>query len=132
MASQSLTLAQITSFGFFRILGISALSTSVSELINFPNPFNPIADGETKLRYSLGEDSDVTLVIYDLLGNLVWKEEIPRGSGGAHASPPANVYPWRGRNGQGDIVANGGYIAQLIITNSRGTMKVKRKVAVLK
>lgn len=34
---------------------------------NFPNPFNP----STTIKYSLGKESDVTLKIYDILGNEV-------------------------------------------------------------
>ncbi len=34
---------------------------------NFPNPFNPV----TQIRFSIPEENDVTLTIYDILGRMV-------------------------------------------------------------
>ena len=34
---------------------------------NYPNPFNPV----TTLRYDLPKDEFVTIIVYDMLGNVV-------------------------------------------------------------
>jgi len=42
-------------------------STSYGLNQNFPNPFNP----STQIKYSLAQDADVTLKVYDMLGTEV-------------------------------------------------------------
>lgn len=47
------------------IIGESPTQYSLKQ--NFPNPFNP----STKIRFSLGSESDVKIEVYNLLGELV-------------------------------------------------------------
>tara|TARA_B100000315_G_scaffold147872_1_gene136809 strand:- start:7003 stop:10869 length:3867 start_codon:yes stop_codon:yes gene_type:complete len=47
---------------------------------NYPNPFNPI----TTIRFDLPEESDVTLTVYDLLGQEIVELVSDRMMGGAH------------------------------------------------
>lgn len=52
-------------------IGITQISTEIPEKFelyqNFPNPFNP----STLIRYDLAKNSDVNIVVYDLLGRQV-------------------------------------------------------------
>ena len=81
---------------------------------NFPNPFNP----ETTLRYALPKISDVSLVVYNLMGQEVmrWDED---------AQPPGYYQKiWNGRNRSGSPVASGMYIYRLVAGNFVQTRKM--------
>ena len=81
---------------------------------NFPNPFNP----ETTLRYPLPKISDVSLVVYNLMGREIirWDED---------AQPPGNYQKiWNGRNQSGSPVASGVYIYRLIAGDFARTRKM--------
>ena len=67
---------------------------------NYPNPFNP----STTIRYDLPEDSNVSLVIYDMMGREVTTLVNGQGSAGYHS------IQWDGKNHLGSPVAAGVYI----------------------
>jgi hypothetical protein len=75
---------------------------------NYPNPFNPI----TSIRYNLKTDSEVTITIYDLLGNVVNK--LFKGTQNA-GSKKIN---WNATNNAGDQVSSGVYIYKIETNNS--------------
>jgi len=70
---------------------------------NYPNPFNP----STTIRYDLAGAVDVSLVVYDVLGQKVRQMVDMRQPGGTYS------VVWDGRNGQGQQVANGVYFYEL-------------------
>ena len=71
---------------------------------NFPNPFNP----STIIRYGLPEDSNVSLVIYDLRGNVVHTLE----SGAKSAGWYEQV--WNGETADGKTISTGIYFARIV------------------
>ncbi|MBP7460340.1 MAG: hypothetical protein KBA26_03550 [Candidatus Delongbacteria bacterium] len=87
---------------------------------NFPNPFDP-RTVVTTFRFSLEQAGSVTIDIYDFFGGKVNSLQ----AGGVAG---INEVTWNGRNGQGDVIADGGYMA--FIKSAGKTEKVK--VAVLK
>jgi hypothetical protein len=100
-----------------------------ASFFNYPNPFSPMidnADGTrgTKFYYSSPQPADVELRIYTLLGELVYERSFKAND---PAGRPKNL-SWNGRNGNGDPVLNGVYIA--ILKTSAGTATTK--VAVVK
>ena len=117
--------AQSPSFGVFCVAGFLAPESSLDDLSGYPSPFNPDRQSLT-IQYYMLSDSDVTIAIYDLLGNLVKTWDIA--SGGINARTGLNQLVWDGRNGRGDIVSNGGYI---IFVRADGRNK-KFKVLVVK
>ncbi|MDD5756342.1 MAG: Ig-like domain-containing protein [bacterium] len=121
---QELTI-EMDSFGIFALAGFTAPDTSLDDLSCYPNPFNPCKQNIT-IQYYLLNESEVTIAIYDLLGNLVKTWEIPTGEMNARSG--LNQLSWDGRNGQGDTVANGGYI---LFVHSDGQKK-KFKILVIK
>jgi hypothetical protein len=106
-SSEEAVTVNVNSFGIFNLAGFNAPGISLEDLSCYPNPFNPNKQNIT-VQYYLEDDSDVAIAIYDLLGNLVKTWEIP--SGDMNARTGLNQLSWDGRNGSGDIVANGGYI----------------------
>ena len=85
---------------------------------NYPNPFNP----STTLRFDLPEVSDMTLTIYNMLGQKVRTFDYQNTSAGYHS------VTWHGTNDYGDPVGAGVYLYQL-----RANQYVKtRKMVLLK
>ncbi|MCK6615033.1 MAG: FG-GAP-like repeat-containing protein [Ignavibacteriaceae bacterium] len=83
---------------------------------NFPNPFNP----STMLRFSLPVDKQISLKIYDMLGNevktLINNEFLAKGS---------YEMNWDGTSNAGAKVASGNYVAELQFGNFSKTIKMQ-------
>lgn len=102
-----------------------SVSQSLNDLSVYPSPFNPNKQKAT-VQYSLFNAGNVDIAIYDLFGNLVKTFAMPSGGSGAQAG--LNQVEWDGRNGQGMVVANGGYIVSV-----SGDGRTKRfKVLIIK
>ena len=67
---------------------------------NYPNPFNPI----TNLKYELPDDAHVSIIIYDILGNIVNNLVYTNQSSGY------KTVQWNGINNQGQTVSAGVYL----------------------
>lgn len=80
--------------------GASFVSLTAS---NFPNPFNP----ETVIAYQIPESGDVSLIIYNVLGQKV------RSLVSAYQVAGAYQVRWDGRNNNGQAVASGRYVYYL-------------------
>ncbi|MFH1784086.1 MAG: FlgD immunoglobulin-like domain containing protein [bacterium] len=115
-------------------------AAELSGLFNFPNPFNPNSSDSDQNRttfvYALTQNSKVTIDIYNSVGDLVRRLEYASGATGGTGSSGGytNRVTWDGRNGDGMIVANGMYIAQIMAEPTSGgdSSKTTRKIAVLK
>ena len=77
-------------------------------LQNFPNPFNP----ETWIPYTLADDADVNVRIYDVEGKLVRNLDIGHQRSGRYISREKAVY-WDGRDQLGESVSSGIYFYTL-------------------
>jgi hypothetical protein len=105
-----------------------------SSFYNYPNPFSPNRDvaknGElgTTFDYLLPQASDIEFRVYTLLGELVYEKSYKSGDLEGRASGGLKQLFWNGRNGNGDTVLNGVYLA--ILKTSAGTAMTK--VAVVK
>ena len=77
-------------------------------LQNFPNPFNP----ETWIPYTLADDTDVNVRIYDVEGKLVRNLDIGYQRSGRYISREKAVY-WDGRDQLGESVSSGVYFYTL-------------------
>ncbi|MCP4566247.1 MAG: hypothetical protein GY841_01565 [FCB group bacterium] len=121
-------------FGLFdRVFDISLPQAIIAENLgesfkNYPNPFNP-DDAATEFKYFLPSASDVNIHIYTATGEKVRHMHFDAESNGGRAGPNDQVF-WDGRNGSGEIVLNGVYIA--IIEVAAGDLKAKIKMAVVK
>jgi flagellar hook assembly protein FlgD len=88
---------------------------------NYPNPFNP----STSIEFSVPVDSDVTLRIYNLLGQVVTtlvNEDISAG----HYSTV-----WNGADDNGFQVSSGVYLYEMKANGNNGTAYSKIKKMVL-
>ena len=71
---------------------------------NFPNPFNP----ETQIRFSIGSQEDVKLIVYDVVGRQV--RTLIKGNA---YDPGFHVVNWNGLDDQGQKVPSGLYIYRI-------------------
>jgi hypothetical protein len=91
------------------------------EITNRPNPFNP-RDGATMIMFRPQQTGVVNLTLYDLYGDVVYSDQIDVSAG------ELVQYPWQGVNGNGRVVANGGYICRI---HGSG-LDLRRKIGVVK
>jgi flagellar hook assembly protein FlgD len=104
-------------------------TASAGSITNFPNPFHP-DEAPTTIAYKLSDNANVTVRIYTLHGGLVWREQFVMGDVGGTVG--LNQITWDGRNGDGELVASGGYIA-VVESNGNGESQVmRRKIAVVR
>ena len=85
---------------------------------NFPNPFNPT----TTVSYSVPKSNQVTVVVYDLLGNVV-KTLVNEPQ-----QPGSYEILWDATNDQGALVPTGNYILKMVA----GDFSQTRKMTLLK
>ena len=81
---------------------------------NYPNPFNP----STTIQFSLQENSNVSLEVYDILGRKVstlTSGELPAGN---------HTILWNGTNDNGEAMASGVYFYRLSGENFNQTKKM--------
>ncbi|MDI6795072.1 MAG: FlgD immunoglobulin-like domain containing protein, partial [bacterium] len=90
---------------------------------NYPNPMNP----ETWIPFSLSDDSDVTVKIYNLSGSLVRTLDLGQRPAGDYSDKLMAAY-WDGKDENGNEVASGAYLYQL----QAGPATQTRKMIVLK
>ena len=76
----------------------------------YPNPFHAGSEA-IWLSYVLGQDAAVKVSIYTLFGDLV--REISLGAGARGGATGLNEVPWDGRNGKGELVRPGVYVAKI-------------------
>ena len=97
---------------------------------NYPNPFHPPTEATT-IAYKLDDLATVTIRIYTQSGDLVKRVVLDRGAPGGTAG--LNEVLWDGKNGKGQVVASGGYIALIEAQGTGETMHViRRKIAVVR
>jgi hypothetical protein len=87
---------------------------------NAPNPFAVGENAYTSIGFTLGAQENVTLRVYDVLGNVVRT----LASGETFGQGPHSVN-WDGRDNTGNIVANGMYYYQLTTANFVQTVKMQ-------
>lgn len=131
-ASADMT-ASASGDGIFTVVAAPSPIDQLSGLTNFPNPFSPLKES-TRIRYVLTENSEVTVRIFNTLGDLVKTMSFPSGSTGGQGSSVGftNEITWDGKNDQGDVVTNGVYLAVIKAESSDENKEEIRRIGVLK
>jgi len=80
---------------------------------NYPNPFN----ASTTIRFALPTDSDVSLRIYNVAGQLVREYK-------QHMNTGYRSITWDGTNAKGEVVASGVYFYKLQAADFTKTLKM--------
>jgi hypothetical protein len=87
---------------------VENLPKSFALLQNYPNPFNP----ETWIPYQLSKPADVSVIIYNVNGQMVRRLELGSMMPGHYTDRSRSAY-WDGRNDSGEMVSSGIYFYQL-------------------
>ena len=90
-------------------------------LPNYPNPFNP----ETWIPYQLADASNVSIFIYNTLGQPVRHLEIGHRHAGRYVEHSDAAY-WDGRNDAGELVTSGVYFYSI----EAGEFSASRKMVI--
>ncbi|MEF3279377.1 MAG: hypothetical protein K6357_00185 [Elusimicrobiota bacterium] len=113
-----------------------AATTIGQELIQkvdaYPNPVDLRKggrEGKVTIAYILNDDAEVTIDIYDLLGNLVKQFKFSRGQTGAKLG--SNYIDWNGKNELGGIVSKGGYIVRIKASSPKGSKTITKKIGII-
>ena len=83
----------------------------------YPNPFNPA----TNIEYTLEKDSDISLTIFDTLGNRI--RELDRG----YKASGTHIIQWDGKTGSGNYASSGEY---LVLFEMDGQFIAKKAILV--
>ena len=100
----------------------------IGRLYNTPNPFNPDA-GPTVILYALASDADTALLIFNISGELIFKENYISGITGGRAGD--NRLTWNGTSSFGELMPNGLYFCR-VVDRSSGKVLAKGRIAVLR
>ena len=99
---------------------LAALTPNETVLLpNYPNPFNP----ETWIPYQLAKDTDVTLTIYAVNGQMVRTLPLGHQPAGIYHTRNRAAY-WDGRNAVGEPVASGIYFYTLTADDFTATRRM--------
>jgi len=96
---------------------------------NYPNPFGNSNRPITKFIYYLDKDTDVSIKIYTLIGELVWFRSYTANDPQGKKGPHDGDIVWDGRNDSGYRVLNGVYIARIATGYGKSTLT---KIAIIK
>jgi hypothetical protein len=103
-----------------RIIAENMPKIANSQLMqNYPNPFNP----ETWIPYQLKDDSQVTIKIYSVSGDLIRKLDLGYKSAGMYSDRDKSAY-WDGRNEFGEHVSSGIYFYTIKAGDFSATKKM--------
>jgi thermitase len=76
-----------------------------------PNPFNTTATAETSFVYDLKGNFSTVIYLFDINGNLIWRNSYAAGDNGGKAG--RNTPTWNAKNLFGEKVDNGVYMYQI-------------------
>jgi CubicO group peptidase (beta-lactamase class C family) len=94
--------------------GEGALPVKYAVLQNYPNPFNPVST----IRYDLPQATDVSLVVYDIMGREVMSLVDSYTVAGNHHTQ------WNGQDASGREIPSGIYIARLVTPEYSKSIKM--------
>lgn len=105
---------------------VPIVSAPEGETVVYPNPFNPSLGEFTTLAFRYPQDVMAKLYIFDLSGQLIYRENILT----TNRAPDGFCrVSWDGRDNNGKVVDNGVYLIQVVY---EGKVIAKNKIMVLK
>ena len=84
------------------------ISNKIKLIGNYPNPFNP----STKIIFNVYEKSDIIVSVYNLSGQVVWRQALSNAKTGLHS------IIWNGKTSEGKSLVSGIYIYRIESKNN--------------
>ncbi len=91
----------------FTVTSVTDETALIGIPLNYPNPFKPGSGQQTAIGFKLNKADTVTLYLYSITGQLLWKTTHTGNVG-------YNQLSWDGRSDFGAVVGNGLYIYKLV------------------
>ncbi|MFA5104604.1 MAG: IPT/TIG domain-containing protein [Candidatus Margulisiibacteriota bacterium] len=98
----------------------------IGTLYNTPNPFNPDT-GPTTIIYALISNADTSLLIFNISGELIFRENYLSGANGGRAGD--NTAAWNGMSTFGERMPNGLYFCR-VIDRASGKILSRGRIAI--
>ena len=121
------TAPDLGSLEFERTTSVAFVSSNVPEQVvlfpNYPNPF----DQTTTIRYALAEPGQVTLTVYDFLG-----QQINTLVNGQNQHPGEYLVQWDGKNSSGESGISGIYFYRLVYSKGADRKELQKLMLLLK
>ena len=108
-----------TVLNLLRVVLAKQLPAKTQLLPNYPNPFNP----ETWIPFELHQNTNISLTIFNLIGNQVRRIDLGYTQLGKYASRDKAIY-WDGKNDNGEKVASGTYFYTIHTNDYTQTKKM--------
>jgi len=118
-------LGKENSISYSGIKTYSGKARVLAKPMNYPNPFKPSSGSPTTINYSLSDNADIKIMIFDLAGRMVWQNSYPSGSTGGKVGE--NEVTWDGKSSAGQIQGNGAYLYTII---SEGKLLERGEMAI--
>jgi hypothetical protein len=97
-------------------------------VLNTPNPFNPPYE-TTTIMYKLDQETNVTVAIFSITAELIWKRSYAAGTSGGLAGD--NTIVWSGLSDFNEYASNGGYLIH-VIDRASGKTLARGRIAVIR
>ncbi len=124
----------VKGLSIFTLVGSNVPDRLLSNINIFPNPFSAGKE-DVHIRYTLNEDAKISFKIFTLIGDLVKEWEYDAGIDGKSKGIPegwTNETLWNGRNGNGNIVANGMYLLVIDAESKNSSIREMKYIGVIK
>lgn len=111
---------------YSRTVVVNTGAPEASQVFLFPNPLNP-TNTTGKIGYQLSQDADVSIYIFNAIGQLIYKRDYVSGSSGGQVG--YNEVDFLGVSDFGQTLANDVYFLRIV---SGGKPIGRAKIAILK
>jgi hypothetical protein len=99
----------------------------VTDVVGYPNPFDPVKDGYTRIEFKLSKGANVSIKIFDFAG-----EPVKTLADDRYFSPGDGHYvDWPGTDESGRMVATGAYIGYIRIDDGSKVITRNLKIGVV-
>ncbi|MGQ9609362.1 MAG: M20/M25/M40 family metallo-hydrolase [bacterium] len=115
-----------------KTIQIGSATLSLGKLLIYPNPINTNINDKLNIAYSLSHDASVRLDIYNILGEIIYRQYFMSGEVGGKFGYNKGI-TWDTKNMSGEKVASGMYFFRIEASdNNGGTETSLKKVFIIR
>ncbi len=115
-----------------KTIQIGSTSLSLGKLLVYPNPINTNINDKLNIAYSLSRDASVRLDIYNISGEIIYRQYFMNGGPGGKFGYNKGI-TWDIKNISGEKVASGIYLCRIEASDNNGaTETMLKKVFIIR